>query len=811
MGHMKKGPNKNLKVALVCGGPSLERGISLNSARSVLDHLEDDAIEIVPFYFDQKKNAYKISKAQLYSNTPSDFDFKLKSQALPLTQQELFKEIKKCDIAFPVMHGALGEDGQIQKLFEKNNIPFIASPSRACELAYNKFYTNELLKKKGFFILPSILINPEGKGTSYGARKNIKNKVDEFFRLHKIKRVIVKPACGGSSIGVFSVSNKKRALEKIKYIFDKKIDTQVVLEPFAKGREFTIIVLQNKKKEPVALVPTEIETSYDNGAVFDYRKKYLPTHGTMYHNPARFTDHQINTIQNQSEEIFSHLGMRDFCRMDGWMLDDGNIWFSDINPISGMEQNSFLFQQGARVGFSHRDLLNYILKTACIRYGISVPKLTAKTKKLKPVNVLFGGPSSERQVSLMSGTNVWLKLKKSHIYEPKPFLLDFDLNVWELPYSFALNHTVEEVLHTAFNAKAIYKKLQPLQKKIHTRLGIIKNDIHEPFFIPRKYTLKEFVKKSNFIFLGLHGNPGEDGTIQAILEKNKVKYNGPTAKISRLCMDKFDTAQAINKLQIDGIHSIPQIVLKIKEIKNSKEIWKSLLQKLNSKTIIVKPRADGCSSGIFRLFDAQDLEKYINFVKIKAPFVPAWTFRNQKDIVDMPTTKIDDLLFEKFIETDVIKVDGIKLKYIKKTGWIETTVAIFSPPAKGEMPVGQRGSLEVMNPSITVAEGEVLSVEEKFQGGTGVNITPPPENIVKKEILKKVKERIGKVAEGVVITGYSRIDAFINIKTGEVSVIEINTLPGLTPSTVTYHQALAEKVPMFPTAFLEKLIKNKGY
>src|SRR3989338_7827681 len=113
---------KTLKVALLCGGPSLERGISLNSARSCLDHLESEEIEIIPIYFDYRKRPYKISKARLYSNPPSDFDFKLNQAASPLTQDALIKTLKEADIAFPVMHGPLGEDGQIQKFLEKNNI-----------------------------------------------------------------------------------------------------------------------------------------------------------------------------------------------------------------------------------------------------------------------------------------------------------------------------------------------------------------------------------------------------------------------------------------------------------------------------------------------------------------------------------------------------------------------------------------------------------------------------------------------------------------------------------------------------------------
>ena len=99
-----------MKIALLTGGPSLERGISLNSARSVLDHLEGENIEILPVYFDNKKRAYRISKAQLYSNNPSDFDFKLAKYSSPLTKQSLVKFLKSADIVFPAMHGPYGEE-----------------------------------------------------------------------------------------------------------------------------------------------------------------------------------------------------------------------------------------------------------------------------------------------------------------------------------------------------------------------------------------------------------------------------------------------------------------------------------------------------------------------------------------------------------------------------------------------------------------------------------------------------------------------------------------------------------------------------
>ena len=242
-----------MKVAVLCGGPSLERGISLNSARSVMDHLSDQ-VEIIPIYFDVHGKPYQTSCAQLYSNTPSDFDFKLQQTAKPLTQAALIKLLKSVDLAFPAMHGPFGEDGGVQTLLEKHGIPFVGSPSSACKKAFDKHISNEHIANAGFFTLPSLLIEQNNK--------NILKKVQDFFKQHKIERAIVKPASGGSSIGVFSVATPKEAMNRIDYLFENATDKRLVVEPFAQGVEFTVIILQNRFGLPVALPPTEIETDY---------------------------------------------------------------------------------------------------------------------------------------------------------------------------------------------------------------------------------------------------------------------------------------------------------------------------------------------------------------------------------------------------------------------------------------------------------------------------------------------------------------------------------------------------------------------
>jgi hypothetical protein len=107
---------KSFVIGVLTGGPSLERGISLNSARSLLDHLASPTVQVVPIYFDQKRHAYRLSESQLYSNTPADFDFQVQRIAKALTPKQLIAELKRCDLVFPAMHGAFGEDGELQTL-----------------------------------------------------------------------------------------------------------------------------------------------------------------------------------------------------------------------------------------------------------------------------------------------------------------------------------------------------------------------------------------------------------------------------------------------------------------------------------------------------------------------------------------------------------------------------------------------------------------------------------------------------------------------------------------------------------------------
>ncbi|XP_027351656.1 uncharacterized protein LOC113862715 [Abrus precatorius] len=874
-----KEEGKVLRVGLICGGPSAERGISLNSARSVLDHLQGDDLNVSCYYIDCNLNAYAISSAQVYSNTPADFDFKLESlaQSFP-TLTDLAKHLATAvDIVFPVIHGQFGEDGGIQELLEKHNVPFVGTGSNECCQAFDKYKASLELRKQGFVTVPSFLVQ------GYEANKS---ELSQWFKKHQLDpdmgKVVVKPTRGGSSIGVRVAYGVNDSLVKANEIMSEGIDSKVLIEIFLEGgSEFTAIVLDvasGSDRCPVVLLPTEVELQFrgandvkENDAIFNYRRKYLPTQQVAYHTPPRFPLDVIENIRIGASLLFQRLCLKDFARIDGWFLPNlgsklssserefgrtqsGTIIFTDINLISGMEQTSFLFQQASKVGFSHTNILRSIIHHACLRFpnlasvsGISgqipsrsksfqVNKSFSRREGARKVFVIFGGDTSERQVSLMSGTNVWLNLLAFHDLEVTPCLLsptsDHASNVnmgkkaddvgnrtvWSLPYSLVLRHTTEEVLAACIEAieperAAITSNLRKnvmndLMKGLKDQNWFTGFDIADE--LPAKFSLRQWIKLAKevqaTVFIAVHGGIGEDGTLQSLLDAEGVPYTGPGAMASKICMDKVATSVSLKHLANSGVLTINKDVRKKDALFNNpiNDIWGDLTQKLQCETLCVKPAKDGCSTGVARLCCSKDLAIYVKALEDCLLRIPPNNLSKAHGMIEMPNPPPEHLIFEPFIETDEITVTsklknetGHDLMWKGHSRWVEITVGV----------IGKHGSMHSLSPSVTVKEtGDILSLEEKFQGGTGINLTPPPLSIMSENALKRCKQHMELIANTLQLEGFSRIDAFVNVDSGEVLIIEVNTVPGMTPSTVLIHQALAEQPPLYPHQFFRKLL-----
>ncbi|KAL5720879.1 hypothetical protein ACHQM5_013508 [Ranunculus cassubicifolius] len=862
-----------LRVGLVCGGPSAERGISLNSARSVLDHIQGNDLDVKCYYIDCNLNAFSISPAQLYSNTPADFDFKLESLAQSFLSLSDFTEhlASSVDIVFPVIHGRFGEDGGIQELLEKANIPFVGTPSDECRRAFDKFEASVELKKQGFVTVPSFLVQGSASNRSEISNWFNTNQIDS-----NVGKVVVKPARAGSSIGVTVAYGVDDSIRKANHIISEGIDDRVVIEVFLDGgSEFTAIVLDIGSGfdfQPVVLLPTEVELHFhgsadvgETDAIFNYRRKYLPTQQVAYHTPPRFPTEVIENIRKGASLVFKRFGLRDFARIDGWFLPSsvlpasstdventfgrcksGTILFTDINLISGMEQTSFLFQQASKVGFSHANILRTIIQRACLRFPVLGPysnvsnAVSSRLKSFpvtpkkcaKKVFVILGGETSERQVSLMSGTNVWLNLQAFDDLEVTPCMLAppigyssnldedkesdiFSKTVWSLPYSLVLRHTTEEVLAACL--EAIEPDRATLTSHLRNQVmadlseGLSKQSWFKGFDIsdapPVKFSLKQWIKHvkevQGTVFIAVHGGIGEDGTLQSLLEAEGIPYTGPGIFASKTCMDKVATSLALHHVQNRGVLTVHKEVRSKLELLSNPilDIWIDLTKKLQCETLCVKPARDGCSTGVARLCSSEDLKVYANALQNFLLQLPSNCLSKAHGVIEMPNPPPELLIFEPFVETDEIVVSSnsssTRLQWKGDSRWVEITVGV----------VGKRGAMRSLSPSVTVKEsGDILSLEEKFQGGTGINLTPPPSSLMSSEALKRCKECIEITANTLGLEGFSRIDAFVNVDSGEVLVIEVNTVPGMTPSTVLIHQALLEEPPMYPQEFFRTLL-----
>ncbi|MCP8352546.1 hypothetical protein [Candidatus Synchoanobacter obligatus] len=727
----------NFRLGVICGGPSGERGISLNSARSVMDHLWE--IDVVLYYMNPKLEVFLLDPQQVYSNTPEDFDFKLHDTQTSMTQKQWLSQLQSLSLVLPLIHGAFGEDGTLQVLLEEHNIPFAGSGSQACKSMFYKDVAIAALRKEGYDTLQMF--------SAYDPRCQ--------HLLQKHGRVVIKPQAGGSSLGVSVVSCYQDLLAAREKLLNP------LCEAYCTGDEFTVLVLESLSG-PVALLPTEIEIDKP-GEIYDYRRKYLPTSNTRWHCPPRFSKECIQKIQSLAEEIFLKFNMKDFARLDGWVDRNGKVLFSDFNPISGMEQNSFLFLQASRVGLTHQDILYCLIGHSCQRHGIDFVRPRTKMGCRLSVPILMGGDTEERQVSLMSGTNVWLKLRRSHLYHPVPYLLDDKRQLWELPYTLALHHTTEEILGLLDNQRALQKQLMCFVPGIRQRLQLISKAVGSILPQVKPISLKDFCEQEiDYIFLALHGGFGEDGRIQQLLFEHKILFNGPKDQVSALGMDKYAFGKMVNQASIKGLSALD------KQVVTSNTVIEAIKISL---PWVVKPRSQGCSVGVEKITTVSEYLCY------------------QKKMIAQ-----QDYLVEPFIDTGSVLIKNNQVVRSGLNQWQELTIVVLE----------HEGAYRALYPSETISQDSILNIEEKFQGGTGVNITPP--NNLDEDVIEDIKDKIERLAAYVGLNHYARIDLFYHPLTRHIYIVEMNTLPALTPSTVLYHQMLASRIALSPTDALEYLI-----
>jgi D-alanine-D-alanine ligase len=236
--------------------------------------------------------------------------------------------LEKFDIGINIIHGKYGEDGTIQKIFEKNNFPFLGTDSRVSKITMEKNLTKKIFSEKKILYANSIV---------FTKKSNI-NYNNIFKKLGK--KIIIKPINSGSSFGISVAENILELKKSIKIAF--KISQKIILEEFLEGKEFSCGVYFDGKKDKALPV---VQIKYPGKTFFDYDAKYNNLSKEIC--PAKIDKKLTEKIQKKSVLIFNKMGCKDFSRID-FMVSKNKIYVIEINTLPGFTPES-IFPKELRV------------------------------------------------------------------------------------------------------------------------------------------------------------------------------------------------------------------------------------------------------------------------------------------------------------------------------------------------------------------------------------------------------------------------------------------------------------------------------
>lgn len=812
------------------------------------------------------------STFQLYAENLGDLDEQQQNSLIQKIGKRISpSELRlKIDFAFLCLHGPYGEDGRIQGLFEYHRIPYSGSGILASAIGIDKAVQKEMMVSKGFnspkyvtidrnawidgtntisfktikekIGLPCV-VKPANQGSSIGVSILTADNETEF--LSAVEKALFTRWIDAKEWQSFSDEQKFNYVKTLADIregmgmpvvisYPKDLNAPVIYDPntlidylnanlkadgfvvesidgestvlvegFIEGKEFSCIVLEDESGKAIALPPTEIKKGKE---LFDYRSKYLPGLSRKI-TPIDLPDEQIEAIRKDCEKLFYELHFDVYARIDGFLSTDGRIFLNDPNTTSGMMPSSFFFHQAAEIGLNPSQFLTFIIRTSLskrlkqskgnIHYKALLTQLDEQIQKEKSaagnktrVAVVLGGYSSERHISVESGRNVFEKLASSEKYAPFPVFLtgnSEDHQMYHVPINLLLKDNADDIKEKVeqFKVHGVIKKIMQECEAITAKYASASH-----IAAPEKLTYAALKSKTDEVFIALHGRPGEDGAIQEQLDKMNLPYNGSSKESSSITIDKYRTNEI---LRANGFLVAEHILISKEDWLRDKSQFAEILKSKIKYPFIAKPVDDGCSSAVKKIKTPEEFEAFCKLIfRASEEFDPASAeLLHIKPKEEFPQKQV--ILVEELISkrdaTHFLEITGGMLTRFNKNGGLE---------------------YEVFEASEALADGEILSLEEKFLAGQGQNITPAryaKSPADRQTVSEQVKAALGGAAKVLGVTGYCRIDAFVRVYAdcrAEVIFIEVNSLPGMTPATCIFHQAALNHYK--PYEFIDKIL-----
>lgn len=335
-----------MKIAVLFGGDSMERDVSIASASQVVGALRSRGHQVVA-YDSGRGRLEAADERRLFTGKIDSRPPDQKSvSSLPTVVSA--PDLADVDLVFLAMHGGSGEDGTVQALLDLAGIPYTGSGKLGSALGWDKDVAKRLFVAAGV-PTPDWLMAPI---SSSAAAQWL------GFPL------IVKPNGQGSTVGLTLVRTPPELDAAIELA--GRFDSQVMLERFIDGRELTVGILDGEPLAVGEIIPS-------TGPIFDYAAKYQPG-GAEEIFPAELTPEQTEKIQNLALRVHRALKLDVYSRVDFRMDSDGRFWCLEANTLPGLTEASLLPRAAAAVGISFPELCERICRGALARHGAKPKK-----------------------------------------------------------------------------------------------------------------------------------------------------------------------------------------------------------------------------------------------------------------------------------------------------------------------------------------------------------------------------------------------------------------------------------------------------
>lgn len=338
-----------MNIIVLAGGISTERDVSIVTGTKVCRALRElgHNAAILDVYFGTKSIDVFSRDYDLDANVQEIKNFNNIVEQEKSVRKTFFGEnvIELCqnaDIVFMALHGENGENGKVQAVFDLFGIKYTGTGYLGSALAMDKGVSKSIFTAKGI---------PTPKG--FILKKS--NKVSENLLEGTNVTIpcIVKPSCGGSSIGVAIVNKEEELMTALDEAF--KFEDEVVIENYISGREFSVAVVDGEAYPIIEIVPKE--------GFYDYSNKYEPGK-TDDICPADLTKEQTKQMKKIAVDVSKALYLDKYCRVDFIMDNKGIMYCLEANTLPGMTPTSLMPQEALVLGMDYGRLCEKLIEVS---------------------------------------------------------------------------------------------------------------------------------------------------------------------------------------------------------------------------------------------------------------------------------------------------------------------------------------------------------------------------------------------------------------------------------------------------------------